>query len=154
MSKIILTESKLQQIIAETIKKTLNEISSDILYAAQDKAQRTGRYKQSSNFNLGAIRKQQEELNANDKITIMRREFISFTGDGANNGLHYRLNNEGMYWGPNNKSYNLAKTNVDRMNITDKQTARIIANWANKYLKQEVKEKNPKLTDWHFWAKL
>lgn len=43
-------ENKLKQIVAESVKKIMNEISSDFAYSAYDKAEKSGRLKQAQKF--------------------------------------------------------------------------------------------------------
>lgn len=172
MSKQVLrlTESELHKIIKESVKITLNEISSDVLDRASDKAESLGRKKQMQNFKDGAFERRKDELTKNGKfdpsISMYFRAHRDFI-DIHNNDLRLQINSNG-----NVKSYekNVQYGNPDMMLVSwpleyehrlhfrdknlNRQLAMVIVKWCDKYLSPEGKEKLQGFDDWHNWVQL
>lgn len=172
MKRVIrLNENDLHDIIKESIKSALNEISSDMLDRASDKAEAQDRKKQMQKFKNGAFEKRRDELMADKNFDTdlscyfrAHRGHIDISNNGyilhiESNGIIYAYENNVQY---GNKDNALASWPLDykhkistfRNIKLNKQLALIIVNWCNKYLSLEGKERLKGFNDWHNWVQL
>ena len=151
-SKIQITESELKHIVAESVKKVLNEISSDLAYAASNKAKEYGRPQQAKNFADYGTNKLKTELGTNDGVIKMNNQLICY----------YNSNNDAvtLYSDGYLKCDDLTTSigNYDEIKASlktnSKPTARLIVKWLEKYMSEVINNVNPQLLDWHFWVNL
>lgn len=155
MGKIIIKENELQKIISESVKKVLNEVSSDVAFRAYDEAKRRGRKNQSRVFLNYGENRIKNELGDNQNICVMNHEMISY------------LNTQGDKIHIQSNGYITAVRGCDVIDNydnwqksfkedikTNKETARIVVKWINKYIAGSGTNINPELLDWHLWAYL
>lgn len=152
--KIRLTENKLKQIVAESVKNVLNEISSDLAYKASQAAQEKGRWGQGYAFSNYGHKRVRDELGLPSDVEATNN-YISYK---SSRGRNITLKTDGsLIIGDN--CYNGFKewteanyeNRADRfIRVEDKRLARTIANWCSKYIGDEL----PQSADWHFWAAL
>lgn len=152
--KIRLTENKLKQIVAESVKNVLNEISSDLAFKASQGAYNKGRSGQGNTFsNYGNERLKDElSLPSNVDATNYYIKYMSYSNSEVSLNTNGVACSDGITrnsfeeW-KDPKNENNAKLNLK---VYDKRLARVIANWCSKY----VGDKLPQSADWHFWAAL
>jgi hypothetical protein len=152
MSKIQISENKLKQIVAESVKNVLNEISSDLAYAAQKKAYDSGRKRQASKFYNYANDKLKTELGADNNGVQMDDDSITYHNYTNETVTLYRDGNV-RYKGDFTSIGNYAELQKV-LKTDDKPTARLITRWLGKYMSELINNVNPQLLDWHFWAVL
>ena len=153
--KIKLTESKLKQIVAESVKNVLNEISIDMLDRAEDAAREKGRDYQKDKFAKYGNKKRKEEMcpyegfSSNVVLTRDRCEvkdnvqlIVYSCGDIVT------MRPGGGILTKHNETWPLD----NRVKLDSKQLARTVSKWCNKYLSPEGKEKLQGYEDWHNWA--
>ena len=149
-----ITENELKRIVNESVNKVLNEISSDFAFNAADAARKKRRPNQRDNFVKYAHNQIRKEIGNSDKIVEMNDKFITWMGLSGN---EITLSSNGTIQGiPNCATTNLSTLLLARAvnkYKTDKQTARIIAKWASKYMVlNAIDEDVTAATDWHTWA--
>lgn len=168
MAKITLTEDKLKNIVAESVKRVLNEISSDMLDRATVAAQEKGRVKQMRNFKYAANEKRSKELfsdynedtcilysNINAQKDFCRvqdnKKLLTVYADG-------RVTVGEMHTFSSDPNSDLVSWPLDYdKKMSSKisvQLARTLVKWCNKYLTPEGKEKLQGFDDWHNWVQL
>ena len=151
--KMKITESKLRQIVSESVKNILNEISSGLLYDAEKVAKEKGHEKQAQIFHDAANEKLKKELNPNDENGIVSmyinpKKDMCVVQDGNRrltiyaNGTLKLVEDHTFSSNPN---FGIISWPLDYKNKLSskisKQLARIIVNWCDKYLSPEGKEK-------------
>jgi hypothetical protein len=96
MSKMILTESELKNIIYNSVERILNEIKSDTFLSAANVAGFRGQYERRTDFLdafLSRRNQELEEIFGSDKATTLNGNQISFTIDG-NSEFVYNINED------------------------------------------------------------
>jgi hypothetical protein len=150
--KIKLTENDLKQIVTESVKKVLNEISSDLAYAAFKKASDSGRKNQAQKFYDYGNDKLKAELGANDYMMQMNNNSITYYNNNYDTVTLYR-DGDVCCNGKYTSIGNYAKIQM-YLKTGNKSTARLITRWLGKYMSELINNVNPQLLDWHFWAVL
>ena len=163
---IKLTENKLRQIVSESVKNVLNEISSDLLDKAKDAAENKGRIKQSQNFQDGANERRKQELNPNDENSIVSMHInpkrdVCVVQDGNRRLSVYAngtLKSVEDHTFSSNPDFGIISWPLDYENKLSskisRQLARVIVKWCDKYLSPEGKEKLQGYEDYHNWIQL
>ena len=165
MSKklVRLSENELHKVIKESVKIVLNEISSDVLDNASEKAMEQGRLQQMGKLKNGAMERRKKEL-TNDNILSCyfnaKRDYI----DIADNNRRLTVNSNGIIESPENyvqygnpNMYIVSWPLDYKYKLSSKhakQLAYILVKWCDKYLTQEGKEKLQGFKDWHNWVQL
>lgn len=152
--KIILTENKLKQIVAESVKNVLNEISSDLAYKASQAANEKDRWTQGYAFSNYGNERVRDELGLPSDVEATNN-YISYK---SSRGKEVTLKTDGSliigdrcYNGFGDWIEGGYENSADRfIKVRDKRLARTIANWCSKY----IGDKLPQSADWHFWASL
>ena len=146
-----ITESKLKELIANTIKESLDELSPDLAYRAADAAYNKGqhnRYASFSRYANDAVSQEHGGLEATNKRIVYPLSI---------DGLYVTIYKDGDFALSNDSGgRNLFDFgNVpSKLKTNDKRIARNIAKWCSKYLvitKGKDFETNA-FSDWHNWA--
>ena len=141
-----ITENELKRIVNESVNKVLNEMSSDVLFNAGEKAYNQGRTIQGGKFNVNARRQQKQELGITDKFWLVDKSNLGFTDiKGVKHSIDYEGNLHSNYGNNINA--------MDGFHYLDKSTARAVAKWVSKYV-VDSNEGKERASDWHFWARL
>jgi hypothetical protein len=140
-------------VISEVLKKCLNEISSDLAFAAASKATCQGRNKQSERFEKYGTSLIPKEIGTEGLKTIksVTNKCISYMNC---NGEEVCMDYRGYAFSRNRNGEFLYLSSVcPEYFKTDNFTARKIAKWCNKYITPLPKnQKQPMIFDWHFWS--
>jgi hypothetical protein len=145
--KFSLTENKLRQIVSESVKKVINEISSDLAHAAYLKADDLKRHKQAKRFSDYANQQLSNEIGIRGSIIKMGRREIFYK---SHKGLTVELNVTGYFSHEPDNCYNIWAPECEicpEKYKTDPATARILAKWCQRFLPY-LKRAH----DWHYWV--
>ena len=152
MAKIKLNENELKQIVTESVKRVLNEISSDLAYAAYDKAEKSRRFQQAQKFSDYGENKLKTEIGTDENIRQMNNQFITYYN--RNNHVVTLFRDGRVYYGDCRTTIgNYASISLE-LKTNSKPAARLIVKWLEKYMSETINNVNPQLLDWHFWAVL
>lgn len=148
-----LSESQLKSIIMEAAKKVLkemDELSPKLLQNAADTAWDRGRYSQAENFESEAGARASSEFGGDNNIRrITAKNIACVSPDGS----AWSISRDGSYYfrpksGYNNESGHLTgMTKFPDYMKTDKNTARTIVKWWQKYNNADAEI--PFMNDWH-----
>ena len=159
MSKITINEQKLNQIISESIKRHINELTSGFMDNAASAALKKGRYSQARNFGEYRDDLVNQETGA-DKFrgdVEMQYNFIRYK---CYNGNMVTVKSSGSIgsqdlqrtWFTFDEMYETYGGLKSSLKTSDKRVARTIAKWIAQCLDENVKAAHPELTDWHTWC--
>ena len=155
MARITLTESKLKQIVAESVKHILNELDSGVYDRAAIKAHNLDRTWQRGKFENAANEKRIKELCPFDEDVsshvCLTREYCKVDDGGRT--LSVLTNGKIILGGECGEDWPL-RIGAKLCSKISKQLARVIANWCNVYLTPEGKQKLQGSGDWHNWVRL
>lgn len=151
---IKLNEQQLRSIVAESVKKVLNEISADMYTRAAEKAYELGRPRQAQNFMDRA-----QDVGVDDfckKLIggeVIEADTDIITYKPRESSYTKTIQNDGYWMSSFGSRGNLANdtTMSSNLKVDDKVTARKLAAWWKKYGKTELPIK---LDDWHVWCNL
>ena len=164
MAKITLTEDRLKNIVAESVKRVLNEISSDMLDRATDAAQEKGRMNQMNKFKYGANDKRKKEMYPDNDYVSMHISPKRDRCDVQDGNRRMTVYTDGRikvvedHTFSSNPDFGVVSWPLDNNNKLSskisRNLARVIVKWCNKYLTPEGKEKLQGFDDWHNWVQL
>jgi hypothetical protein len=141
--------------VSESVKKVLNEISSDVAFRAYDKAEKAGRTNQSKTFYDYGVNQLKNEIGDNQNIRGINNKWIHFLNTGGRNIFIYANGLiDAAGGGGKIDNYDNWDQGLKNSIKTNKETARIIVKWINKFIVGSGADINPELLDWHFWAYL
>lgn len=159
MSKITINEQKLNKIIAESIKKHINELTSGFMNNASDAAMKKGRYTQARKFGEYRDNLVNQETGG-DKFggdVDMQYDFIRYKNYNGNMVTVRRNGSIGSQeisrtWMTIDEMYQDYGGIKSTLKAADKRIARTIAKWVTQCLDENIKTAHPELADWHTWC--
>ena len=144
-----ITEADLKELIKESVRNVLQEVSLDTALSAKDKALQLGRLGQANTFNKYAVDKINDgENRAIRDVSTRDIVFANIYGKDVRLDVDGSVTVEGKTG--NLERYPNAPVQIKASN---KAAARQIAKWCSKYMVElDNEEVKARVSDWHWWA--
>ena len=148
-----LDESSLYEAIEGSVRKALNEISSETLRSAYNKAEQQGRMKQGANLYKGFVDRSKKELNVKEGDFRYYSDRAIVYNNGTSRPWKVTVYHTGVVRvNDATQSRNIYENDMRQyMAVEDPRMARAIAKWVSRYVDKQITEKYPNLTDWHYY---